>query len=63
MSRYDTTQLVKMWAQETLTSEQAIGQILQHLQALEERIKRVEQRAGSRNAPGHSAETDAPEMD
>ena len=44
MSQYNLQQFVKLWAQERLTTEQAIGQILLHLQELAERLKAIEQR-------------------
>lgn len=43
MSQYDLSQFIKLWAQERITSEQAIGQILLQLQTLTERMKAVEQ--------------------
>jgi len=43
MSQYDLSQFIKLWAQERITSEQAIGQILLQLQTLTERMKVVEQ--------------------
>ena len=42
MSRYDFDQLLKMWGQDKLTTEQAIGQILQHLQGIAERVGKME---------------------
>jgi hypothetical protein len=56
MSQYEMPQLIKMWAQEMLTSEQAIGQLLLRVQALEERVKRVEQRVRPRGRPGPATE-------
>ena len=43
MSQYSLPQFIKLWAQEKVTTEQAIGQILLQLQELTERIKAVEQ--------------------
>lgn len=42
MSTYDFSQLVKLWGLESITSEQAIGQILQHLQSVRERVTVLE---------------------
>ena len=42
MSRYDFDQLIKMWGQDKLTTEQAIGQILQHLQGVVDRLGKME---------------------
>lgn len=50
MSQYNLQQFVKLWAQERLTTEQAIGQILLHLQELAERLKTLEQRMRSSTA-------------
>lgn len=44
MSQYNLQQFIKLWAREQLTSEQAIGQILLHLQDLTQRMKDVEVR-------------------
>ncbi|MFN8486140.1 MAG: hypothetical protein U0350_01030 [Caldilineaceae bacterium] len=42
MSKYDFEELVKMWALEQLTAEQAIGQMLLQLRELLERVNRLE---------------------
>lgn len=42
MSKYEVNALLSMWAQDKLTVEQAVGQILQHLQALLGRVGQVE---------------------
>lgn len=42
MSTYDFSQLVKLWGLESITSEQAIGQILLHLQSVRDRLTVVE---------------------
>jgi hypothetical protein len=42
MASYDLQQLIKLWEQEKLTTEQAIGQNLLQLKALSERISAVE---------------------
>ncbi|MCL4871068.1 MAG: hypothetical protein KJ063_19085 [Anaerolineae bacterium] len=44
MNPYELKQIIKMWEQETLTVEQAVGQILLHLQQLGQRLGQVEQR-------------------
>lgn len=43
MSQYNLQQFIKLWAQEKITTEQAIGQILLQIQELSERVKQVEQ--------------------
>ena len=54
MSQYNLQQFIKLWAQEKITTEQAIGQILLQIQELSERLRAVEQRArsGTAAAPG-----------
>jgi hypothetical protein len=42
MSKYEMNTILSMWAQDKLTVEQAVGQILQHLQALLGRVGQVE---------------------
>ncbi|MCB9147155.1 MAG: hypothetical protein H6641_00205 [Caldilineaceae bacterium] len=54
MSQYELPVLVKRWAQEAVTVEQTIGQILLYLEDILERLQRLEQQARS----SHSAETD-----
>ena len=44
MSRYDVQQLISMWARERLTLEQAMGQILLHIDDLSRRVSEVEKR-------------------
>ena len=36
--------LLQGWKQQTLTPEQAIGQLLQHIEALNRRVTQIEQR-------------------
>ncbi len=42
MSRYQPRELVSKWAQETLTLDQAVGQILLYMQELLERVEALE---------------------
>lgn len=44
MSTYDFSHLVKLWSLESITSEQAIGQILLHLQSVLDRVQVLERR-------------------
>ena len=41
-NRYELPQLIKLWAQEKVSAEQAIGQILLHVQLLIERVDALE---------------------
>ncbi|MCA9957805.1 MAG: hypothetical protein KC413_05450 [Anaerolineales bacterium] len=52
MSSYDLKQLVTMWQREKLTPEQAIGQVLLHLEVLAARLGELEKRVEThRRAP------------
>jgi hypothetical protein len=43
---YPLKKVLDLWAQGSLTVKQAIGQIIQHLLALEKRVKALERRSG-----------------
>lgn len=49
MSKYNIEDLVRLWATEKLTPEQAMGQVLLHLRELLDRIEKVER--GIRSHP------------
>ncbi|MEZ4708850.1 MAG: hypothetical protein R3A44_16700 [Caldilineaceae bacterium] len=51
MSLYELPILIKRWAQEAVTVEQTIGQILLYLEEILERLKKLEQHAQSRQSP------------
>ena len=42
MSGYDIPQLIRLWEQEKLTTEQAVGQLLLQVQNISRRVGRVE---------------------
>ena len=44
MSVYDLNQMIKKWDREELTIEQAMGQLLLHLQAFSKRVGTLERR-------------------
>jgi hypothetical protein len=44
VSTYPIESLLRQWARGDLTTEQAIGHILQHLSSLQERIQEAENR-------------------
>jgi len=44
MATYATAELLQRWKQQTLSQEQAIGQLLQHIDALQQRLAELEQR-------------------
>jgi hypothetical protein len=53
MSAYDLNQLLRLWTADKLTAEQAIGQIIQQIQALSERVNELERKMeqGSQSRP------------
>jgi hypothetical protein len=55
MSRYELSQLIKRWEQSTISPEQAIGQLLLHMQDLLTRVKNLEQQLQRRGAGGDPA--------
>lgn len=42
MSTYDYSHLIKLWSTGSITSEQAIGQVILHLQSLRDRVQVLE---------------------
>lgn len=42
MKRYDIKELIRLWASEGITADQAIGQLIQHIEALEARLTAIE---------------------
>ena len=42
MAAETAEELLKRWKQQTLTEEQAIGQLLQHIDALNKRVSQLE---------------------
>ena len=51
MAAYSLDLLLRRWARDQLSSEQAIGQLLQILHDLEARVKRIEQALSLTSAP------------
>ena len=60
MNPYELKQVIKMWEQETLTAEQAIGQILLHLQSIGQRLGQLEQRIEQRGIVSRLKGNDQP---
>ena len=52
MSRYNLQELVSLWARDRLTTEQAIGQVLLHIEYLSKRVSEVEKRTNPARLPG-----------
>ncbi len=44
MSAYDLNQLLRLWTTDKRTAEQAIGQIIQQIQAFSERVSELERK-------------------
>ena len=51
MNTYDISQIIKMWEHVEITQEQAIGQIMLHLQQLGQRVTQLERLQGIREQP------------
>ena len=51
MNTYDISQIIKMWEHVEITQEQAIGQIMLHLQQLGQRVTHLERLQGIREQP------------
>ncbi len=47
MGMHTLDELLRQWRQENLTAEQMIGQLLQHMGVLYERLRLLERRVGS----------------
>ena len=45
MSVYDLQHIIKLWERDKLTTEQAVGQIILHLQSLSKRVNALEKQA------------------
>lgn len=56
MSRYNLQELVSMWARDRLTTEQAMGQVLLHIEHLSKRVGEVEKRTDPDRRPGRGEE-------
>lgn len=46
MNTYDISQIIKMWERVEITSDQAIGQIMLHIQQLGQRLTTLERLQG-----------------
>jgi hypothetical protein len=59
MSHYEIDEIITRWAKSELTAEQAIGQILLHLQALTKRMGQIEKQLTRQRRTGAAGEPDA----
>jgi hypothetical protein len=57
MSYHSIEELIELWKREKLTVEQMIGQMLQSLQAQQQRLRELERRLTTSDAPSMPAET------
>ncbi|MBV7333562.1 hypothetical protein KFU94_36085 [Chloroflexi bacterium TSY] len=46
MSKYDLAQIIRMWELAEITADQAIGQILLHIEELIKRLDAIERQVG-----------------
>lgn len=51
MGAYSLEELLRRWFTHDITSEQAIGQVLQILQEIEQRVKKLEEKGRSGGMP------------
>lgn len=58
MNTYDISQIIKMWEHMEITVDQAIGQLLLHVQHLSQKLATVERALESQSFAQKSQETD-----
>jgi len=58
MGMHSLEELILKWQQERLTTEQMIGQLLQHLGVVYERLRLVERQMGNNGPPMHMSAKD-----
>jgi len=56
MTKYAIEELIRRWAMEELTADQAIGQLLLHVKELIERVSKLEQSERGRRAGAANVE-------
>ena len=58
MNRYDISQIIKMWERMEITVDQAIGQLLLHVQHLSQKLTTMERTLESQSFTQKSQEND-----
>jgi len=53
MNTYNISEIIKMWEHVELTVDQAIGQLLLHIQDLSQRVSTLERRLETSTRPNH----------
>lgn len=54
MNTYDVSQIIKMWERMEITVDQAIGQLLLHVQDLSQRLTAIERGLDTADGPSPS---------
>lgn len=62
MSTGNIDELIRMWEHVELTADQAIGQLMLHIQELAQRVNMLERRLAPPNRPGPSTDTGRPSL-
>lgn len=60
MNTYHINEIIRMWEHVELTVDQAIGQLLLHIQELSQRVNTLERRLETTNRPNQSPESGRP---
>lgn len=60
MSTGNIDELIRMWEHVELTADQAIGQLMLHIQELAQRVNTLERRLTTPNRPGSLPEAGRP---
>ncbi len=60
MNTYNISEIIKMWEHVELTVDQAIGQLMLHIQELTQRVSTLERRLETGNRPGSASDVGRP---
>lgn len=60
MNTYNINEIIKMWEHVELTVDQAIGQLMLHIQELTQRINTLERRLEAGNRAGQAPDSSHP---
>lgn len=57
MNTYNISEIIKMWEHVEITVDQAIGQLMLHIQELTQRVSTLERRLETTGRPGQSPDS------
>lgn len=60
MNTYNISEIIKMWEHVELTVDQAIGQLMLHIQELTQRVNTLERRLEASNRPNQPPDLSRP---